>query len=322
MSEPLDAEAIHASTARQSLPNASSRPRQQRSRLYWLSGLVSMLVVTGLIGGALALFRSAVSPVSPGSPATGPDTWVGGTPVTRGAKAGGLDFVMQVTPGPYFLGELLAAELSLRNDSRTSYTLAGPSMAGGCGAAVFLEMTGGRSGGGPQYVLPVADTHSCPFITSRLTPGETMTLDEFLPVSSSGEVTLQSGARFLQTVTGPDGSQSITSAHSPLDGLWPSLKVSVAATTPSGRQITVQREGTLVQIHAPLAARAHLHYLYTVTCNAFQGGTVGTGNFGWGPISTAAVHEPDCGDYGSQVIQWAYAVSAPGYAIASGSMGS
>lgn len=321
MSEPLDAEAIHASTARQSLPNASSRSRRHRSRLYWLSGLVSMLVVTGLIGGALVLFRS---PFSPGSPATGPDTWVGGAgaPVTGEAKAGGLDFVMQVTPGPYFLGELLVADLSLRNDSRTTYALAGPSMAGGCGAAVVLEITGGRSGGGPQYVLPVADTHSCPFITSTLTPGETMRLHEFLPVSNSGEVTLQSGARFLQTVTGSDGSQSITSAHSPLDGLWPALKIAVAATTPADRQITVQREGTRIQIHAPLAARAHLYYLYTVTCNAFQGGTVGTGNFAWKPISTTDVPEPDCGDYGSQVIQWSYAVSAPGYAIASGSIGS
>jgi hypothetical protein len=228
---------------------------------------------------------------------------------------------MQVTPGPYFLGELLAANLSLRNDSRTTYTLAGPSVAGGCGAAVFLEMTGG-SGGGPQYVLPVADSHSCPFMTSLLTPGKTMTLHEFLPVPYSGEVTMEAGARFLQTVTGSDGSQSITSAHSPLDGLWPSLKVSVATTTPADRQITLQREGTQVQIHAPLAARTHLHYLYTVTCNAFQGGTVDTGSYVWGLISTATVREPNCGDYGSQAIRWSYAVSAPGYAIASGSMDS
>jgi hypothetical protein len=319
MSEPLDAEVIDERTARQSLANASSRTRQHRFRLDWLSSLASLLVVAGLIGGALALFRS---PFSSRSPATGPDTWLGGSPVTREAKAGGLDFVMHVTPGPYFLGELLVADLSLRNDSRTSYTLAGPSHAGGCGAAVFLEMTGSGSDTEAQYVLPVADSHSCPFLTSTLTPGATLTFHEFLPVSKSGEVTLQSGARFLQTVTDPDGSRSITSAHSPLDGLWPALKVSVAATTPPGRQITVQREGNQVQIHAPLAAQAYLHYLYTVSCHGVQGGTVGTGNYVWESISTDAVHEPDCGDYGSQVIQWSYAVSAPGYAIASGSIGS
>ena len=73
-----------------------------------------------------------------------------------------------------------------------------------------------------------------------------------------------------------------------------------------------------MQINAPLAALAHLYYIYNVTCNAFQGGTVGTGNYAWQPVFTTVIHEPNCGDYGSQVIEWSYAVSAPGYAIASG----
>ena len=333
MPEPLDAEARDERTPQQSIPSASSRPPDRRHwlhslhSLHWLNVLVSMLVVAGIIGVALALLRPHVSPVSPAagpptlvSPTPGVDTWVGGIPVTREAQADGLHVVLQLTPGPYFLGELLAANLSLTNDSRTTYTLAGPSVAGGCGAAVFVAMSGG--GGGPQYVLPVADVHSCPFITSKLTPGKTLTLHEFMPVSNTGEVTLESGANFLQTVAGPDGSQSTTSGHSPLDGRWPSIRIAVAATTPSDRQITVQRKETQVQITAPAAARAHLYYLYTVACNAFQGGTVGTGNFAWEPIAATIVHEPDCGDYGSHVIQWSYAVSAPGYAIASGHVGS
>jgi hypothetical protein len=76
-----------------------------------------------------------------------------------------------------------------------------------------------------------------------------------------------------------------------------------------------------VQINASLAARAHLAYIYTVTCNAVYGGTVGTGNFVWEPLATTIVQEPTCGDVGRQVIQWSYAVSAPTYAIASGHMG-
>ncbi len=321
MSEPLDAEAMEESTTQQSRSDSSNRPPHFRYRLRWLSGLLTILVVASFAGVALGRARSPISQVSPPT-ATGPDNWVGVTPMTREAKAGGLDFVMQVTPGPYFLGELLAANLSLRNDSRTTYMLAGPSVAGTCGAAVFLNISGGSSDGWPQFTLPVANATSCPFITSKLIPGETMTLHEFLPVSNSGEVTLESGAHFLQTVVGPDGSQSITSAHSPLDGLWPSLTISVAAATPADRQITLQREGTQVQINAPQVARAHLYHIYTVTCNAFQGGTVVTGNFAWEPLSTTIVHEPNCGDYGSQTIQWSYAVSAPGYAIASGQVGS
>jgi hypothetical protein len=68
-------------------------------------------------------------------------------------------------------------------------------------------------------------------------------------------------------------------------------------------------------------ALAHLYYIYNVTCYAFQGGTVGTGNFAWEPIYSTSLQEPNCGDEGNQVIAWSYAVSAPGYAIASGQVG-
>jgi hypothetical protein len=273
----------------------------------WLNTVGAMLIVAGFIGVTLALAsHHAASPAGPV-----------GAPVTRMAQASGLDFEMQVTPGPYFLGELLKADLSLTNDSGTTYTLQGPSVAGPCGAAVYVYISDARS---PQYQLPVDDMHSCPLMMSQLTPGQTITLHEFLPLSNSGTVTLQSGANFLKTIAGPDGSKSMTNGPSPLDGRWPSLTIAAAATPPLDREITLQREGTQVQIDAPTAL-AQLFYIYTVTCNAFQGGTVGTGNYAWQPISTTTLHEPNCGDYGNQVIQWSYAVSAPGYAIASGDVG-
>lgn len=270
---------------------------------------MSILVVAGVSGAAFALLRSR------GAPAGTSSNSVVGAPVVREAKAGGLDFVMRVTPGPYFLGELLEADLSLTNHSHAVYTLGGPKEAGPCGGAVMVNLTGGAA---PEYRLPVATEHSCPFITSKLAPGETIILHQFLPISNSGEVTLTSGANFLQATTGPGGIQTTTNGSSPLDGLWPTLKLQVAAATPPNRQITLQREGTQVRITAPAAAQGRLLYLYTVDCVAFQGGTVGTGNFAWEPISTTTVHEPNCGDYGRQVIQWSYAVSSPGYAIASG----
>ncbi len=233
-------------------------------------------------------------------------------------QAGGLTFVMRVTPGPYFLGQLLEADLSLTNDSFTTSMLRGSKVANPCGAVAFVYMAGDLQ---PQYVLPVASTHRCPGFTSNLTPGETVTLHEFLPISSSGEVTLESGARFLQTFTDSDGIQNITNGPSPLDGHWPSIKLSVAAATPADRQLAVQREGALVRINAPPAALAHLYYIYTVTCNVFSGGYEITGNFAWERISTTSVHEPNCGDAGDQIIKWSYAVSAPGFAIASEQVG-
>jgi hypothetical protein len=243
------------------------------------------------------------------SPATGRDTWVGGSPVTAEAEADGLHVLLQITPGPYFLGELLAANIFLRNDSPVSYTLAR-----GLHSVVFVSMSGAS---GPQYQLAVATDHSHPPMTSTLAPGDTVRMHLFVPVSHTGEVTLQTSARFIQTITGPDGSKRRTGGPSPLDGQWPSIRMSVGAATPSDRQITLQREGTQVQISAPPAARAHLYYLYTVRCHEGSG-TVYTGNFWWEPLATTIVQEPNCGDYGRQVIQWSYAVSSPGYAIASG----
>jgi hypothetical protein len=306
MSEPRDAEPMEESTTRPSLP--SSRLPYHRHRIGWLNGLVSILVVAGMSGVALALFSHHTA--LPARVVEGPGM--------RMVQSGGLTFVMRFTPGPYFLGELLEADLSLTNASLTTYMLAGSKVASPCGAVVFVYMAGDLQ---PQYVLPVATMHSCPPFTSNLTPGETVTLHEFLPISNSGEVTLESGARFLQTFVDPDGIQNITTGPSPLDGHWPSIILSVAATTPADRQLTVQREGALVRINAPRAALAHLYYIYTVSCNAFQGGTVKTGNFAWEPISTTSVREPDCGDSGNQVIQWSYAVSAPGFAIASEQVG-
>jgi hypothetical protein len=275
----------------------------------WLNIVGAVLIVAGTIGVALALASNHT--------ASPPRTVA--APVTKMAEAGGLNFVMEVTPGPYFLGELLEADLSLTNESLITYTLEGPVEVSLCGAAVSVDMTGGSQ---PQYVLPIPYIPGCPFTLSKLTPGETLTLHEFLPVSITGEVTLQSGADFVQTVAGPQGSQSTTPSHSPLDGLWPSITIAVAAATPSDRHITLQQEGTQVQINAPVAALAHLYYLYTATCNAIQGGTYGIERVAWEPITTTTLHEPSCGDDGSQTTQWSYVVSAPGYAIASGHVGS
>ena len=312
MSDTQDTEPAEASSPWQSASTASGRLPRGRRWLHRLSVLASILLIAGVIGMALALLRSHASPAAKSN------ILLAGTPITSRVEAGGLTFSMQMTPGPYFLGELLLADLSLSNGSHTTYWLGGPKEAGPCGAAVFVNLTGGS---GSSYRLPVADEHSCPFISSTLAPGETITLHEFLPVSTSGEVTLESGANFLQTTTDPSGNKSVTRGNSPLDGLWPSMKIQVATAAPSDRKITLRREGTQARIDAPAAVLGRLYYLYTVACVAFQGGTVETGNFAWEPISTTTLREPNCGDYGSQIIQWSYAVSSPGYAIASGQAG-
>jgi hypothetical protein len=88
MSDYLDAEVMAESTARPPSGAATRRTLYRRRRRHWRSGLVSVVVVIGIISGALALFQPHVAP------SAGPGTWLGGTPVTREAEAGGLYFVM------------------------------------------------------------------------------------------------------------------------------------------------------------------------------------------------------------------------------------
>ena len=80
MSEPLDAEAMEESAnfSGWSL-DSCNRPPHFRYRLRWLSGLLTILVVTCFAGVALGRARSPISQVSPPT-ATGPDNWVGVAP--------------------------------------------------------------------------------------------------------------------------------------------------------------------------------------------------------------------------------------------------
>jgi hypothetical protein len=76
-----------------------------------------------------------------------------------------------------------------------------------------------------------------------------------------------------------------------------------------------------VQISAPLAARSHLYYTDTIACISDSGEGYGSFIF-WKSISTTTVQEPECNPPTDPNVRWSYAVSAPGYAIASGQMGS
>ena len=215
-------------------------------------------MVAGCVGVSLSLVSS-----SRGASSTAA-LWGGGGQYTRAAEWGGLTIVMKVTSGPYFVGELLLVDLSLTNSSATTYTLAGDGVANGCGGAVYATTSGGTSRRG---ALPVFPEPYCPFIWTVLTPGKTLTLHQLLPLPSSGEVTLQSGADFLKTQVDRDGGQETVPGHSPLDGYWPSFRLSVASTTPPDRRITLQRLGTTIYVSAPLAARTHLYANSSLDCN-------------------------------------------------------
>lgn len=71
-----------------------------------------------------------------------------------------------------------------------------------------------------------------------------------------------------------------------------------------------ERDVTLFDRHAPARILTHLLYFYTVACTG-----TGSGNFAWEPLRTTTINEPGCP---GPNVQWIFAVSAAGYAIASG----
>ena len=291
---------------------------QQRRLARWLNVFGAVLIVAGIIGVSFSVARSTRTASS------GTATWGDGGPFTRVALADGLYFVMKVTPGPYFLGELVAADLSLTNSSQTTYTLDDS-----CGDGLYATISGGT---GPHFALPALQQfYSCPFISTPLKPGQVLTSRQLLPLSSSGEVILQSRAAFLRTYTGPDGEQvSGPAGHSPLDGQWPSLTLSVAPVAPLDQRITLQQTGATVHVQAPLSARSSLYYIYTLGCsdpiNDPQAGTAVDTITGWQSLARTVLHEPACGggeDPSARwsTVHWSYAVSAPGFSIAAGEQG-
>ncbi len=222
-------------------------------------------------------------------------------PVVMRTSANGLDAAMTVTAGPYFVGELLATDLSLTNHTQQTYFLQGTTDAKNmCSAAFTLHLSGGVAAPDKRPVNAL----NCPPQVTRLAPNQSVRLRLYLPLTRSGHVTLGSGATF-------------TTSADPFAGHWPTMQFDVATQTPADRVMSLQQKGSQLIINAPSDARSQLVYSYTITCQDPQGqGTVQSGNLFWAPLSTTTLPQPGCPGKNPR---WSYAVGAPGYAIASGS---
>ncbi len=284
------------------VPGATSR-RKRRS-MHILNTLAAILLVGLLIGGSLVLFRrSPQSTTSGPTPASG----LGGTPVTVHAESGGLGMSMSVTPGPYFLSELVVVDMTLTNPTRTTFHLLGRLTSGSfCkGPVLNAYLSGGHS---PHFTIPAEqfiqqfiETIQCPWPgLSDLPPGQTVTIRQYVPIESSGQVTLKVYASF---------APANTSNANPLPVHWLTLQLNVASQIPPDRTISVQRHGADLQVTIPHIAHPQLAYIYAINhpdssnCAAFW----------WQSAPTNVLHISLC-----KTGQWAYAVGAASYAIAVG----
>lgn len=301
-----DAESAGVDVAAQTPLPFTAKPRRSRRIVRFINALVAVLVVGAIIGASVLLFTHR----SPASPAATPSPI--GSPVTVRSQADGLEASMSLTPGPYFLGELLAVDISLTNHTHTTYALQGVGVSA-CDPALHLTQAGGTA---PHIAPPPIGIMSCPMMISQLKPGQTIAVHQYIPLNDSGHITLTLGARFLTTKQAPQGYPVTRPGPSPLDGHWPSLQINVHPQVPSDRTISFQLEGTHVIVTAPAGAQSHLLYTYMVDCQDFHdaGGTE-TGNYAWERISSNKVGLPGCP---GKNLHWQFAFAAVGYAYVSG----
>ncbi|MDQ2906253.1 MAG: hypothetical protein M3Y81_22255 [Chloroflexota bacterium] len=288
---------------------ATAGKTAHRSVRRW-NTFASVLVVSLLAITSLLLFRhyssAIVSTIPTGKPIGAPVSM----PVLAHTEVNGLETTLSITPGPYFLSELLPVAITLTNHSQHSLMLGGAPALNTCNGAFSATITGGKE---PHYDLPGNNfAMSCPGGMSELDMNKSLSVHGYIPLTRSSTVAITIEARVF-TITQNQNGTINTQGSSPLDEHWPSIAIIVAPQIPSDRQLSLQAQGNNVIVNAPGSVRPHLVYFYTVNCSHGSGT-----NDGWDPLKTTILQEPYCDDL---IRQWIYAVSAPGYAIAAISMG-
>ncbi len=304
------------------LPPLTRRQSHATRRTRVFSATVAVILSIVLVSGAWFLLNRESSSTNRTFSPT--DTIASGAPVspptvstTIRAQANGVEAVMQITPGPYFLSELLEANLSLTNHTETTFNLQGVPETIPCDPALNVDITGGTK---PYYDIPVLNSGfmSCPLGMTHFKPGQTIHVHDDIPLNVSGRVVLTLIARFEYTGKYDLGNKNPPPVFDPLAHHWPSLAISVATKIPSNRVISLHLYGSQVTIDAPLPARATLRYLFTcwqfVTPGIIAGSTE-SGNFIWTPLGKTTLDTSQCS---GSISKWTFAVGAPGYAIVNG----
>lgn len=292
--------------------------KPQRRIVRFVNGLAAVLVIGAIIGASVLLFTRHTSPTAAlrQLPAGSSDT--SGLTVVASSTADGLTMSLAITPGPYFLSEMLAVKVTLTNNSQKNAYPGLPFSGGSCGYYPGVEIT---YTGNPQFTIPIAFDHSCPYIPARpatLKPGQTMSFLGYIPLQQSGQVTLTSPANFY---TGPASQQIFpgpTSIPDPFGSQGLVARIHVSPTIPADRRIPFKVQGYNAIVEAPLSARGPLLYAYSIGCQDYNndGGSTWSGNFSWDTLTNATVRRPGCP---GKNLQWSFAFAIPGYAVAVGS---
>ena len=315
-----------------SKPKALADKQHRGRRLIRLvNELAAVLVVLALIGSALLLFWHRL-PSTGDHPAIAPPIGPVGAPVVVYAGvAGGFEMSLKITPGPYFLSELLETDLSITNHTHTDswlFTRNGPS----CLVLLNIVTAGGRSPYATDIQhywtgLPRNNIFTCnwpstgvigPIASVKVPATRTITIKQFVQLTSSGHVTLTAHVAFRKTTNefGWNDPHAIS-----VDASVVSLHLSVSALVPSDRRLSIIKEqGAQVIVYVPPAARGHLLSAIGFTCS--RDGETGAESMGDHRISqpTMTLQKPECTPpiQGNKLLWWTFFAGAPGYAMVSG----
>jgi hypothetical protein len=317
------------------MPGPRSRPVHSRPFMRIIGILAAVFMVSVLIGSAVLLFTQHTSPshTLAGQTSTPGHIEPTGTPVKVNIQWAGLEMSMGVTPGPYFLGELLAVDLSLTNHTHPQLLLRGNndgSEIHPCNSySLQPEQTGGTS---PHYLLytqTVPIIYACTAQKNGPTfiPGQTITDHFYVLLQSSGDVTLTGVALIFSE---PGRNPDLLTGH------LPTLHIHVAPQVPANRTLSLQQKGSEVVIHSPQSGIHLVNQTYILCQASSNSSDLQNANPGgytyWQPLSTNTLQRPACTNVSVWVngkktttqdiiVQWKYAIGAVGYAVVQGCIG-
>lgn len=290
---------------------------RRRGREQSLLNVVAAILIAGfLMGGSVLLFTQRMH--APASPVGKPTpTKPAQTPGPVHIQWNGLEMSMSIaTPGPYFLGELIAVDLSLTNRSHPPVTLANTLVPCGDGSNLFTKQAGGTSPHYTPFSIPEPLVLSCPAMGPGrgvdFASGHTISARTYALLTSSGDVILTGEVAF-------DVPERIT--PTPLTGHWPRLSIRVTTDVPANRTLSLQQEGDNVVIHGPTHTQIFDQTYILCQDSDKHPWSSGTAHNYWESLSTNVLHRPDCPGAGLTHALWKYAVGVAGYEVAQGQQG-
>jgi len=314
-----------------SRPDARKDKRYRSMRLKLLLNVfAAVLVVVALIGTSFLIFGSwppFQSDRSGTAPSIGP---VGASVKIYTGTINGFEMSLKITPGPYFLNELLEVDLSITNHSHTSYWLF--SSSGPCSGLLKIVTEGGQS----PYVTDIQRNWTglgqlseillkcnVPFrrlqMGFRLPAAQTITVKQYVQVTSSGHVTLTTHVAFIQSTAEFEyPSSHVISTEASLV----SLHLLVNSRAPSDRSLSVMEQSLeKVILYFPPAARDHLLYETEYVCD--QGESSGESKVDIRiSLPTLTLQMPQWCGSNSKGMLFVYFAGVPGYTTVSGRLSS